>query len=442
VTTTGLGDHLRTRGPSRIPLFAGPPALVQIVRLSAAFICSNLARAGTGFALSIVLGRGLGAARFGAWILCTTWASLVTVVADLGFGVLLTRDGARGDAPAAALLRSALLARLLVVVPLAAALAAAAPALSANAEAAAGLRVAALLGVAGAAYGCFGALLRSQVAWLPTVLGLETAWLAAQVGASWWILRAGGGVASLLAAAVAVQLAQIATAGALWRAVFGARAAQAALPFRATVRRALPFAITGLLANLQARVAPLLLGYLAPPVELGWFAAASRVTRVARLTPQAIFAGALPVLSQEYRRDRDDARDVTRALDRTMLAGAIVAVAAGVVFAAPLMRLIFGAPYAAAAPALVWTAISLVPALSNGNRKIFLYAAGRESAVAVWSAAAIVLEVAVGVALIPLAGSTGAAISVALAEAAIWMPLRRTAEPDAAAADEPVPATA
>jgi len=40
------------------------------------------------------LGRGLGADRFGQWVLCTAWASLLTVAADLGFGVLLTRDGA------------------------------------------------------------------------------------------------------------------------------------------------------------------------------------------------------------------------------------------------------------------------------------------------------------------------------------------------------------
>jgi O-antigen/teichoic acid export membrane protein len=94
------------------------------------------------------------------------------------------------------------------------------------------------------------------------------------------------------------------------------------------------------------------------------------------------------------------------------------------------MRFLFGAPFAAAAPALMWTTISLVPALSNGSRKIFLYAAGRESTVAAWSAVAIALEVAAGLALIRLAGATGAAISLALGEAAIWIPLRRAAEPD------------
>ena len=140
--------------------------LARIVRLSAAFLCSNLARAGIGVALALVLGRGLGADRFGAWILCTAWASTLTVVADLGFGVLLTRDGARDETDPARLLAGALTLRLALALPLACVLTAAAGLLSSDAETIAALRVAALVGVAGAGYGCFGALLRSQPRWL------------------------------------------------------------------------------------------------------------------------------------------------------------------------------------------------------------------------------------------------------------------------------------
>jgi len=403
-------------------------ALARVAELSAAFVCSNLARAGIGFALTLVLGRGLGAARFGGWMLCTTWAATLTFTADLGFGVLLTRDGARPGTQPAVLLASSLALRLALAVPLALALSAAAPRLASDDELIRGLRAASLLGVAGAAYGCFGALLRSQPRWLARVLGAETAWLAAQVAASWWTLEAGGGIVRLLGVAVAVQAAQIATALALWRPVFGAGAASprevraALVP---TLRRALPFAASGLVANLQARIAPLMLGYLAAPVELGWFTAASRVGRVARLAPQAIFAGALPVLSQEYARDRGEARRVSRTLDRAIAAAAACAVVASLLFAAPLMRLVFGASFAPAARPLMWVAIGLVPSLSNSSRRIFLYAAGAESVVVRWSALAVVLEAAVGAALIPALGSVGAAISMAVAEAAILMPLRK-----------------
>jgi len=420
----------------------GRSALARIARLSAAFVCSNLARAAIGFALSLVLGRGLGAERFGGWILCTTWASMVTVAADLGFGVLLTRDGARDEIEPGGLLVAALILRVTLASALAATLAIAAPALTQNPELIAGLRLAAILGLAGATYGCFGSLLRSQPRWLPLVLGIETAWLAAQVGASWWIVHRGGGIVPLIGASIATQLAEMATAILLWKAVFGDRATgMTRPPLLATLRRAAPFAITGLVANLQARTAPLMLGYLAAPVELGYFGAASRVGRLAKLTPSAIFAGALPVLSREYTRDRDEAQRVSRVLDRILLISSLCGVAVALVFAAPLMRIVFGGSFTAAAPSLLWVAIGLVPALSNSSRKIFLYAAGREATVVAWSLVALTLEIGAAIVLIPVGGSIGAAISVAVGEAAIWMPLRRAAEPLPRADEAPLPAT-
>ena len=77
--------------------------------------------------------------------------------------------------------------RLALAVPLALVLYAGASHLSPDAETIAGLRAAALLGTAGAAYGCFGALLRSQPRWLAAALATETACLALQLGAAWWI---------------------------------------------------------------------------------------------------------------------------------------------------------------------------------------------------------------------------------------------------------------
>jgi O-antigen/teichoic acid export membrane protein len=415
-------------------------ALARIARLSAAFVCSNLARASIGVGLALVLGRALGVERFGAWVLCTTWASTLTVVVDLGLGVLLTRDGARADADPLRLVTGALALRLAAALPMAVTLVAAAGWLSSDPETIAGLRVAALVGFAGAAYGCFGALLRSQPHWLSTVLGIETAYLAGQVAASWWLVEAGRGIVALVTLAACVQLVQIATALALWRPVFGTpqRMTRAVGPLGpsatfwtsawALLVRALPFALSGIVANLETRVAPLMLGALAAPAELGWFGAASRVGRAAKLAPQAIFAGALPVLSHEYGRDHAEARRVSRVLDRA-LAALSASMAAACALAAPLvMRAAFGPGFVAGAPALVWVAVGLVPALSNSGRKVFLYAAGGEAIVVRWSAAAVALQIVSGALLIPAFGAVGAAIGVAIGEIAVWWPLRR-AEP-------------
>ena len=107
-------------------------------------------------------------------------------------------------------------------------------------ESIAGLRVGALLGVVGAAYGCFGAMLSRRRDGCRSVLGLETGWLALQLAGSWWLVHAGrvgqvggrsaggwpggsGTVVALMTLATCVQLAQIATALVLWRTVFGGR---------------------------------------------------------------------------------------------------------------------------------------------------------------------------------------------------------------------------
>jgi O-antigen/teichoic acid export membrane protein len=398
----------------------------RILRLSAAYLGSNLARAAIAFGLSLALGRALGAERFGRWILCTTWASTLTIVADLGFGVLLTRDGARPDAPAGRLLSSALLMRLAVVVPLGAILALSATRLVADPEAIAGVRVGALLGIAGAVYGCFGALLRAQPRWLPTVLAAETACLAAQLGGSWWLVRQGGGVVHLIALATLLQAAQITVAVALWKAVFGERAvvrSPSPADLRELFRRAVPFAAAGIVANLQTRIAPLALGYWSTEVDLGWFAAASRFGKAARLAPQAMFAGALPVLSHEYGRQGAAARPMFRAFDRALVAFCLAMAAPCILFAAPLLRLLYGPSFISAAPALVWIGVGLVPSLVNSGRKIALIAAGSEASVLRLSAVALAVQVIAALALIPRFGAVGAAASLAAAEAAIVLPL-------------------
>ena len=228
--------------------------------------------------------------------------------------------------------------------------------------------------------------------------------------------------------AVAVQLAQILTAVVCWRAVFGDRG-RIGWPSRdallALLRRALPFAAAGIVANLQTRVGPLMIGYLSAEAEIGLFGAASRFGTVARLAPQAVFAGALPVLSHEHGRDRHSAERVFHIFDSLLLAVACAAAAGCALFATPLLRLVYGAPFTPAAPALLWISIGLIPLLSNSGRKVFLYASGGEGMVVRWSAVALFVQVCAGAALIPSLGSAGAAVSIAIGEALVWWPLRR-----------------
>ena len=405
--------------------------LTRIAGLSAAFLTSNLVRGAIAFGLSLVAGRALGVERFGRWILCTTWASTLTIVVDLGFGVLLTRDGAREDASHGRLISGALAARLALAIPLAAALVGTAAVLAKDPESSAGLRLAALVGVAGAVYGCFGAVFRSQPRWVPRILAVESAWAALQLGAAYLIVRAGLGISALLILMAAVQVAQVATAALLWRAAFGRASIGWPTPTGVLllVRRALPFAAAGLVANLQTRIGPLLLGYLSTEADLGAFAAAARFGTLARLAPGAVFAGALPVLSREFSVDSRSGARAQAAFDRALTVFAAAAAVPLIFMAAPLIRLVYGASFVAAAPVLMWIGAALVPGITNSARKIVLYATNAESTAVAWSAFALVVQGVAAVALVPAAGAVGAAAALALAESVIWIPLWRAARP-------------
>jgi O-antigen/teichoic acid export membrane protein len=158
---------------------------------------------------------------------------------------------------------------------------------------------------------------------------------------------------------------------------------------------------------------------------VGLFAAASRVSRLAKLAPQAVFGAALPVLSHEFGRDRPEAQRLCSRLDRAMLAFSASTAAACLLTAPLLLRIVYGTPFVAAAPALMWVGVALVPALGNSGRHIALYAAGAEALVVRWSAAALIVQVVSAVVLIPVMGATGAAVAVAIGEASVWLPLRR-----------------
>ena len=402
--------------------------LSRIARVSAAFLGSNAVRGAIAFALSLVIGRALGVEGFGRWVLCSAWASTLTIAADLGLGLLLPRDGSRAGADLGSLCGSALTIRLAFVLPAGAVVAIAVGHLNLDVDTARGLRIAVLLSASGAAYGCFGAAFRSQPAWVPTVLTVETAWYAAQlVGSSIALHELHAGVATLLWIAVAIQLGQIASALWLWRVAFGSQSIRVAswTAVFGTARRAIPFAAAGIVANLQTRIAPLMLGALSTASELGAFGAAARFGTTARLASGAIFAGALPVLSQVHGRADEEAERTFRSFDRALAVFAVLSAAACVVFASPLLRVAYGASFSGGAATLVLIGLGLVPSLTNSAAKIALYAAGSETVATAWSAVSLVVQIALGAALMPRYGALGAAAAIAAGEAAIVLPLRR-----------------
>ena len=133
-----------------------------LIGMSAAFATSNLARTAIAFATSLVVGRALGVDDFGRWTLCIAWAAVLTTMVDGGFGVLLTRDAARGDPRVGRAVAVALIVRTGALLPIALVFLLVPSALADDAGTAVGLRIVPAIALAGAAYGCLAAVLRAR----------------------------------------------------------------------------------------------------------------------------------------------------------------------------------------------------------------------------------------------------------------------------------------
>jgi len=405
-----------------------PAPYSQLIGMSAAFATSNVARMAISFATSLVIGRALGVDDFGRWTLCIAWASLLTSVADFGFGVLLTRDAARNDPDTGRSVAVALLLRAGCLLPVALLFVLMPSLLARDAATAEGLRIVPAIAIAGAAYGCLAAVFRAWPRTLVAALSIETVGALVQWAVSWWLVRSGYGLIGLLIVAAGVQAVQLLAAIVLWVRIASPRLRlewPSAAIIRCSLREAWPFAAAGIVANVQGRLAPVLLGFLATPAALAAFGVASRIGGLVRMLPQSAFAGALPVLSHEARLGSSDA--VRARFDRTLLAFAVTAASSVALLAAPLVSWTYGNGFAAAVAPLVWTGIALIPTLVNSGRKVYLFASGLERAAVKWGVVALTLQAVLCAALIPAYGPSGAAAALGFGEAAVWWPLYKVA---------------
>lgn len=398
--------------------------MLMIAGVAGAFAASNVARGAIRLGTSLIIARGLGEAGFGRWVFCAAWAGTLTSLLDLGFGVLLTRDAAR-NRRVAALVSRALAARAAFFAPVAVVFLIAAPFMRGAAGADA-LRAAVPLAGASLAYGCVAAVFRAWPDRLLWILGLESGGALVQGALSWWLIRAGAGAAGLLWLAAAVQAVQLLIAAAALSAVRLAddrfEWPQAATVWR-TLRAALPFALGGVVANAQTRVAPLLLGYLSVNAEVASFGAAWRLGNAVRTVPSAAFAGALPVLSE--RAERGQAETVRPHFHRA-LRWFVLAAAAGLAVLSPLVvRWTYGAAFSGAVVPLICVAVGLVPSLLNASRRVYLYAGQREGIALGWASVALAVQIVTCAVLIPRWGALGAAVGLLIGEAAVWWPLAR-----------------
>jgi O-antigen/teichoic acid export membrane protein len=169
------------------------------------------------------------------------------------------------------------------------------------------------------------------------------------------------------------------------------------------------FGLAALFAALQVRLGTILLEQLAGLGAAGSYAGANRFLEAAKLLPNAYFGALFPALAALA----TDTTGMRRALRRgaLLLGGYGVLAAVGLARLAPLLiDITYGAAFAAAAPVLALLGVSLVFTLLRGVRTLYWYARGREGFVNAVNGAALIMQIALSLWLIPTYGASGAAL--------------------------------
>jgi O-antigen/teichoic acid export membrane protein len=177
----------------------------------------------------------------------------------------------------------------------------------------------------------------------------------------------------------------------------------------------LPLAASGVLSTLLARLDALILAAMATLTAVGIYGAAYRLIEGTFFIGWAFGAAMFPMLS---RLEKDSQPSLNRVFSlgaRISLAGMFPAGAVFIVFPAPLIDLVYGSQFDAAVVTTRW--LGLVAAVNGlASFGIFaLLARNLKGAMVRSCGLALVVNVILNLALIPLYGANGAAIAMAAA---------------------------
>ncbi len=275
----------------------------RLSRNTLTLLTSNVGSAILSFLLSVLIGRALGGDGLGVYAAALAWVFPLSLAAEFGLSTLITRDVAQNPDTAEAYLHATTIPRLWLGGTLTLLLFLVAPLLSSDPAIVAGLRISAPLILILPFFGAFTAVFRAhQIMW--PIPPLNLGMLVIQVTLTAIVFLTGGGVLLALAVNTLTSAGQLAAAWAIYHFRFRRPSASKnvpALQVKALLRRAWPFALAAVLAALQTRAGTILLEQLAPTIQVGYYAAATRFVEAARMIPNALFGALVPGASRPDR---------------------------------------------------------------------------------------------------------------------------------------------
>lgn len=361
---------------------------------------------------SLAIIHHLGPRGYGDYVVVVTVAGLSGLVGDFGLNKLAVREIARHPGDEHQVLGSLVTARFALGAVSMVFAQAVLLALGASAE----VRVAGLIlsamALVEAALAVFVLLhvrLEQQYEALVRVVieVLETACVLA-------LIASGAGLVALVAAPVAAAFVGIGLAVVLVRRRTGPLPRPSTVLVGPLLRQSLFVGPALIIAAAYLRIPGLLVAWLSTPDEVGVYGAAYQPVEYLLLAAAVLVNVLLPLLARAYVEDPLRFQQLYRRGTEALL-GAVLPIAIAVIALAPwLVRVAFGAEYGDAATPMRVLAGALVLMVVSFWQSYVLLAAGQQRLTLVYDSVALAATVAIGIAVIPSEGGTGAALAIAV----------------------------
>ena len=383
----------------------------RVALSSATLMVESVLRVGLTAGVSFWIARSLGPEQFGLLNFASALMAIFLGVSALGLEIPLVLRLVQGQSPGP-LLAAALLLRAGAAMGALACCAAVGFALHADDPQALAVTLIVALALLGYVPSVFDCWFKARVeAVAPSVVRLTATVLS--LTAKLACLAWGGGVVALAWTVAFEALLYGTLLGLAWWRTAARRQIRLHWPERVQLvrllRESLPYLVSSTATVVAMKVDVVLLGALSTHTQTGVYSLVQKLSETLYIVPVALIDSAFPVLS----RKSIDAPASTVAPGQLLFdlasAGAMLASAAGVLLAGPVIGLFFGSAYDAAVPLIhlhAWTCIAI--ALSAARYRWMATLGLQRHAPAVTVAGA-VLNLALNALLIPQFGAWGAA---------------------------------
>jgi O-antigen/teichoic acid export membrane protein len=362
-------------------------------------------------ALVAVVSRALGAEDLGRYTLASAFLYFFNTVAPLGLYAIVTRDGARDRKALQALLAGSLVLGVASGLVTTAAMAVLASMLGYDPATRVVLVLASLTILPSTLVtlyeGAFTAAERMEL--IAASSGTDTLLkvlfgIAAIVG--------GLGLPGVMLAAIAARVASVGVAMVLGRRL-GLRVGWAVE--RALVQRlataAPTFLLIAVFATLYWRIDVLMLSRMGTVEDVGYYGAAWRLLEFAMIVPQSLCLALYPQMAGAASSNPQALGGLADTARRYLAALSLPLAVCATVVAGPVLALLYGAPFAGAAPTLVVLMWTLVPYGWVRYNAYVLVAADRQHVDLVLNVCMAAINVALNLVWIPAYGPFGAALA-------------------------------